>query len=99
MVLYLDHMCQCRLHVVLWSHFGTLMHGFAAEAHSTAGLLFPSWCPSRMILLTQYRMVWDWQVSRAWPMLFYWPKLLYPYYSLLLFSLSLLSVYRMVLWG
>ena len=32
-------------------------------------------------------------------MLFYWPKLLYPYYSLLLFSLSLLSVYRLVLWG
>ena len=32
-------------------------------------------------------------------MLLYWPKLLYPYYSLLLFSLSLLSVYRMVLWG
>ena len=28
---------------------------------------------------------WDWQVSRAGPMLLYWPKLLYPYYSLLLF--------------
>ena len=32
-------------------------------------------------------------------MLFYWPKLLYPYYKLLLFSLSLLSVYDMVLWA
>ena len=32
-------------------------------------------------------------------MLIYWPKLLYPYYSLLLFFLSLLSVYRLVLWG
>ena len=32
-------------------------------------------------------------------MLFYWPKLLYPYYSLILFSISLLSVYRVVLWG
>ena len=30
---------------------------------------------------------------------FYWPKLLYPYYCLLLLSLSLLSVYRFVLWG
>ena len=29
-------------------------------------------------------MVWDWRVSRAGPMLLYWPKLLYPYYSLLL---------------
>ena len=44
-------------------------------------------------------MVWDCWVSRAGPMLLYWPKLLYPYYSLLLFSLSLLSVYRLVLWG
>ena len=32
-------------------------------------------------------------------MLFYWPKLLYPYYSLLLFFPSLLSVYRLKLWG
>ena len=29
-------------------------------------------------------MVRDWRVSRAGPMLLYWPKLLYPYYSLLL---------------
>ena len=25
-----------------------------------------------------YSMVWDWRVSRAGPMFFYWPKLLYP---------------------
>ena len=42
----------------------------------------PSRSPSRTILLTPYSMVWDWRVSRAGPMLFYWPKLLYPYYSL-----------------
>ena len=30
-------------------------------------------------------MVWDWRVSRAGPMLYYWSKLLYPYYCLLLF--------------
>ena len=40
----------------------------------------------------------DLWVSRAGPMLLRWPKLLCPYYSLLLFSLSL-SIYRMVLWG
>ena len=85
MVLYLDRMCQCGLHAVLWSHIGTLMHRLAAEPCSTAGLLFPSRCPSGMILLTQYSMVWDWRVSRAGPMLLYWPKLLYPYYSLLFF--------------
>ena len=73
-----------RLHAVLWSHIGTLMHRLAAEPCSTAGLLFPSRCPSGTILLTPYSMEWDWLVSRAGPMLLYWPKLLCPYYSLLL---------------
>ena len=99
MVLYLERMCQHVLHVVLWSHIGTLMHRLTAEPCSTAGLSFPSRCPSGTILLTPYLLVWDWQVSRAGPMLLYWPKLLYPYYSLILFSLSRLSVYRLVLWG
>ena len=40
--------------------------------------LFPSRCPSGTILLTTYSMVWDWRVSRAGPMLFNWPELLYP---------------------
>ena len=84
MVLYLDRMCKCWLHAVLWSHIGTLMHRLAAESCSTAGLLFPSRCSSGTILLTLYSMVWDWRVSRAGLMLIYWPKLLYPYYSLLL---------------
>ena len=99
MVLYLDRMCQCWLHAALWSHISTLMQRLAAEPCSTAGLLFPSWCPSGTILLTPYLIVWDWQVSRTGPMLLYWPKQLYPYYSLLLFFLSLLSVYKLVLWG
>ena len=62
-------------------------------------ILFLSRCSSGMILLTLYSMVWDWRVSRVGPMLLYWPKLLYPCYSLLYFSVSLLSVYRLVLWG
>ena len=85
MVLYLDRMSQRGLHAVLWSHIGTLMHRLAADPCGTAGLLFPSLCPSGTILLTPYRMVWAWRVSRAGPMLLYWPKLLYPHYSLLLF--------------
>ena len=56
----------------------------AAEPCSTAGLLLSSRCPSGTILLTTYSMVWGWRVSRAGPMLLYWPKQLYPYYSLLL---------------
>ena len=87
MMFYLDRMCQCGLHAVLWWHIGTLMHRLAAEHRSSAGLLFPSRCPSGTILLTPYSMVWDWRVSRAGPMLFYWPTLLYPYYNLLLFFL------------
>ena len=83
MVLYLDRMCQCGLHALLWSHIGTLMHRLSAEPCSTAGLLFPFRCPSGTILLTAYSMVWDWRVSRAGPMLLYWPKLLYPYYGVL----------------
>ena len=85
MMLYLDRMYQRGLHAVLWSHIGTLMHRLAAEPCSIAGLLFLSRCPSRTILRTPYSMVWDWRVSRTGPMLLYWPKLLYPYYSLLLF--------------
>ena len=84
MVLYLEGVRVTR-DAVLWSHTGTLMHRLATEPRSTAGLLFPSLCPSGTILLTQYSMLWDWRVSRAGPMLFYWPKLLYPLYSLLLF--------------
>ena len=85
MVFYLYRMCQCGLHAVLWSNIGTLMHRLAAEPRSTAGFIFPSRCLSGTILLTPYSMVWDWRVSRAGPMLSYWPKLLYAYYSHLLF--------------
>ena len=84
MVLSLDCMCQHGLHAVLWLHIGTLMHSLAAEPCSTAGLLFPFRFPSGTILLAPFSMVWDWRVSRAGPMLLHWPKLLYPYYSLLL---------------
>ena len=99
MVLYQDRICQCGLHAVIWSHIGSLMRLLAIEPRSSEGPLFPSQCPSGTILLALYSMVWDWRVSRAGPVLFYWPKLVYPYYSLLLFFLSLLSVYRLVLWG
>ena len=88
-----------RVHAVPWSHIGILMRHLATEPRSTDGLLFPSRCPSGMMLLTPCSMVWDWLVSRAVPMLFYWPKLLYPYYCLLLFFPFSFAVYRLVLWG
>ena len=98
MVLYLDLMCQCGLHAVLWSHIGTLMHRLAAEPCSTEGLLFPSRCPSGTILLTPYSMVWDWRVSRAgW--FFIGLSCSIPTIVFYSFSLSLFSVYRLVYWG
>ena len=70
----------------LVAHRYTYVPGrLAAEPRSTAGLLVPSQRPAGTILLTPYSMVWDWRVSRAGPMLFYWHSLLYSYYSLLLF--------------
>ena len=100
MVLYPGRICQCGLLAVLWSHIGSIMRRIAAESRRTAGLLFSSQCPSGTILLTPYSMVWDWRVSRAGPMLSYCPMLLYPYFLVFYyFSLSLLSVYRLVLWG
>ena len=44
------------------------------------------------ILLTPYSIVWDWRVSRAGPMPFYFPSCSLPLY-LLLFSLSFPSFY------
>ena len=50
------------------------------------------------IWLTPNSMVWDWRVSRAGPMPFCWPScsLLF---CLELFPLSLLFLYRLVVWG
>ena len=56
-LLYLDRMCQCWLHPVHWSHIGILMRCLSTEPCSTAGLSFPSQCPSRTILMTPYLMV------------------------------------------
>ena len=50
------------------------------------------------LLVTPYSMVWDWRVSRAGPMPFYWPSRSLPF-CVLLFYLSLLSFYGLVLWG
>ena len=96
--LYLCLMCQSGLRAMLWSHIGILLRLLAAEPLSTPCLLFPSQYLSGMIWLTPYLMVWDWRVSRAGPMPFYWPRcsLLF---CLQLFSLFILFIYRLVVWG
>ena len=96
---YLYRMCQCVLLAMLRLHMGALMRRFAAESRSSVGLLLPSLCPSGMILLTPYSMEWDWRVSRAWPMLSYWPNCSIPSMVFYYFSLSLQSVNRLVLYG
>ena len=85
MMIYQDHICQCGLHAVPWWHIGILMRHVAADSRSSERHLFFSQCPTGTILLTTYSTVWDWPVSRAGSMIFYWPKLHYPSYSLLLF--------------
>ena len=97
-VLYLCLMCQSGLHAALWSHIGILMRLLTAEPCSTAGLLFPSEYLSGTIWLTLYSMVQDWWVSRAGPMPFCWPSCSLVF-CLQLFSLSLLFLYRLVVWG
>ena len=87
MVLFLSHMCWCGLHAVL-----------AAEPRSIGGLLFSSQYLCGTVLVTPCSMVWDWRVSRAGPIPFYWPSCSLTF-CLLLFSLSLLSIYGLVLWG
>ena len=99
MVLCLDRMCERGLHAVLWSHIGTFMHRLVAEPCSTAGLLLPSWCPSGTILLTPYSMVCDWWVSRAGQCFFFGLSCSIPTLVFDSLFLSLLSVYRLVLWG
>ena len=75
-----------------------IAHRYTFAPPRCAGLLFPSQYLSGMIWLTPYLMVWDWRVSRAGPMPFSWPScsLLF---SLQLFSLYLLFLYRLVVWG
>ena len=92
MVLYLCPMSKFGLHAVLWSHIGIPKLLLPAEPRSSAEPLLPSKCPCGRILLTLHSMVWDWRISRAVPMLIYWPKRLYPFLSFTIFPfLFLLS--------
>ena len=99
MVLSLDRMCQRGLHALIWLHIDTLMHSLTAEPCSTAGLLFPFRCSSGTILLAPFSMVWDWRFQEQGQCFFIGLSCSIPtivFYSL---SLSLLSVYRLELWG
>ena len=74
---------------------GTLTRLLSAEPRN---LLLPCQYLCGTNLETPYSMVRDWQVSRTGPMPFYWPSCSLPF-CLRLFSLSLLGLYGLVLWG
>ena len=75
------------------------MHHLAAEPCSTAGLLFPSRCLSGTILLTPYSMVWAEWFQEQGQCCFIGLSCSIPAIVIYSLSLSLLSVYRLVLWG
>ena len=88
---------------LIWINIFTFSSSFhirlpATEPRSPAGLLFSSQYLSGTIWLTPYSMVWDWRVSRVGPMPFCWTScsLLF---CLQIISLSLLFLYRLVVWG
>ena len=89
-VLFLCRMCRCGLHEVLCSHICELMRLLSAEPRSITGLLFPCQYLCGTIFVTPCSTVWNWRVSRAGPMSFYWPSCPLTF-CLLLFSLSLIS--------
>ena len=67
----------------------TLLHFMRllpAEPLCIAGLLFPCQYLCGAILVTPYSVVWDWRVSRAGPMAFYWSSCSLKF-CLLLFSI------------
>ena len=97
MVLFLCRMCRCGIHAAL-SHSGLLKRFLAAEPLSILGPLFPFQYLCGTILVTSHSMVWDWRVSRAGSMSLYWPSCSL-HFCLLLFFLSLLSFYGLLLWG
>ena len=70
---------------------------YATTRWSTSRLLFPCQYLCGTILVTPYSMVWDWRVSRAGPIPFYWRGCSLSF-CLLMFSLSLFSFYGLVLW-
>ena len=99
MVLYFCRMCRCGLYAVPWSHIGILMRFIAAEPCSTAGHLSP-------LSVSQWNDLADPVFdgvglagfkTRA-NALFIGPTCLRPL-CLLLFSISLLSFSRLLLWG
>ena len=99
MVLYLGRMCQCGLQAELWLHSGILMSRLAAEPRSTTWFLFPSHCPSGTICWSRTRWCVTGGFHEQRQSFFVGLRCSIPTIVFYSFSLSLLSVYRLLLWG
>ena len=76
----------------------SLMRVLAAEPRSVVGLFFNFQYLCGRISVNPYSMVWYFRISRAGSMSLYSHSCSLPF-RVLLFSLSLLSFYGLVLWG
>ena len=87
-----------RHRVVLWSHIGILILLLAAEPRSTTGPLFHSQCPFGTILLALYSMGVGLAGFKSMTQCFF-ISLNSSISFCFCFSISLLSVNRLVLWA
>ena len=94
----LNYWTASGVNAALRLHIGPPVCPLGAEPRRTAGLLFTCQYLCRMILVTPHSMMWDWLVSKEGPIPFYWPSCSLSF-CLLLFPLSLLSFFGLVLWG
>ena len=99
MVLYLDRMCRRGLHAVLWSHIGTLMHRLSAEPCSTAYFYSLLGVPLERSCYTRIRWCGTDGFKDQGQCFFIGLSCSIPTIVFYSFSISLLSVYRLLLWG
>ena len=103
MLLYLDRMCQCALHAVIWSHIGSLMRFIAAEPRSTCRTFIPLsvslWTDLANLAFEGVGLAGFKSRANAFLLAFIAISCSIPSIVFYYFSLSLLPVYRLVLWG
>ena len=99
MMLSLDHMCQCELHAVLWSYIGTLMHLLALDIYSPLSVPLDRSSLGSSYPRTRWCGTLGFQEQRQ--CIFIGLNCSIPTIVFYSFSLSLLSVYWLVLccWG
>ena len=96
MMSYLDRMCQCWLHAVPWSHIWVLMHHSAAVPQDFCS---PPSVPLERSCWPHIWRCWTGRFQEQGQYFFIGLSCSIPTIVFYYFSLSLLPVYRLVLWG